>query len=299
MVPVFYAVRERSFQKLPTPLFNRGDGPSRRPPRRWSAAAGIVTGLVDINIFVIIARANQVELEELLKDHPLKGFDLDLPTVHFQAPALIPGTDSLMTVTAPRGCIASTFPSADPITHDKTTETLTLRVGFPRAGFSPIDARRLGSPPWTVHIDLLKPDLQGPAVGELLRKLKQPTGIALLFLISAAAARGVVKQFFQWVFGNSWVWKQAEVIRVHLVSLPKPATAFANFYARQSRMFRWSTIGAICIVGACFLLPYLLFGAIIFMFEPTYWVAGLLIVIVLCLIEIIAFVIRRLIPRPV
>jgi hypothetical protein len=64
-------------------------------------------------------------------------------------------------------------------------------------------------------------------------------------------------------------------------------------------MFRWAIIAAICIIGACFLLPYLLLGGIIFLFDPTYWVAGLSIVVVLCLIEIIAFAIRRSAPRRV
>jgi hypothetical protein len=242
---------------------------------------------------------NQTGLEKLLRDHPLKGFDIDLPTVHFQAPALIPGAGSLMTITAPRGCVASTFPSAEPITHDKTSETLTLPVGFPRAGFSPTEARRLGSPPWTVHVDLLDPTLQGPAIGELLRTLNQPGGIAFLFLISAAAVRGVAKQVFRWVFGGNWARKLVESVRVHLASLPRPTLAFANFYARRGRMFRWAIIAAICIIGACFLLPYLLLGGIIFLFDPTYWVAGLSIVVVLCLIEIIAFAIRRSAPRRV
>jgi hypothetical protein len=245
-------------------------------------------------------------MQNFIHDHPQssQSFDVNLPTVHFQAPWLIPGKDGLLTISAPRGCIADTFPAAESITNDKALERFKLPVGFPRSSFSLMDASRLTQEPWIIHVDLLKPVLQGAMIGSLLHGLNNQIGMAILFLITAVAFRIVVRATCRLLFGTGPLAASTAQIYARLNATWR---LVGDWYNSRSRAFRWSLIAALCLIGAFLLLPEfvlvafmslpaLVAAAFLVLLDPSYKIAIILFLIALCLIEIIAFIIRRFAP---
>jgi hypothetical protein len=246
-----------------------------------------------------------------------RSFDIDLPGFRKQTPWLVPGQDSWLTITAPRGCIAHTFPAAESIKFDKTTETFKLPVGFPRNSFSLLDASQIVQKPWLVRVDLLKPAFQGVVIGSLLRALNGQIGMAIFFLVTALAFRTLILNLYG-------------ILRSPLSSLitkcgPPVNAAWGvvrQWYFRQNRVLRWILIFVVLFIGVLFalpdlielvfLLPFLILElpqliltlaklvielpTLIFFIDPSYAIAEILFLVAVCFIEIVAFILRQSLP---
>ena len=123
-----------------------------------------------------------------------QGFNTLLPVIRVETSEFVPDKDSILTITAPRGCIADTFPAPVKIEYERTTETLTLRVGFPRDSFSLLEPRRIVEDPAIISVEFLKPSVRGKDVLSLLRALNAPAGLGLLVLVSALTWRSLVQR---------------------------------------------------------------------------------------------------------
>lgn len=247
----------------------------------------------------------------LVHAHPELGqsFDVELPVIHMlSTPFLVPARNSFLTIVAPRGCIADTFPRFETIRTQRVRETATLSVGYPRDGFSLADATHITQQPGFVHVDLLRTALQGIVAGTLVRGLNTPVGMAILFVTTVLAFRVTLQFACGAILGGRSLSSITMVIWTKVIA----AWRFARkWYSRQSRLIRWSLIVVLILVSAPFLLLelldwiflasfyiqdiplYLLEGVILLALDPSYWIAGILFLTVLSLVEIIAFVVRR------
>ncbi|PDT88893.1 hypothetical protein CO669_17310 [Bradyrhizobium sp. Y36] len=235
-------------------------------------------------------------MKTFTEQNPMQGFDIKLPTVHFQARPLDPGASSMMTITAPRGCIADTFPRAQSREEQGATETLRLRVGFPRQNFALQEAERLGAEPWNVHVYLVKPALRGRLAGAVARTLIDPWSLPILFLAVVLASRSLTVKAGRAIAQGERFTALTSRLCNRLSPARDKLTRLRHLYGRRGRLVRLLSSGAIVLVGLPIVL-ILLNGLSVLMMEPTFVVAAILVLVALVAIEAIAFLVRRL-PKP-
>jgi hypothetical protein len=242
----------------------------------------------DLTIVVKASCAPTNAMKTFVRKYPAahQGFNTFLPMVRLATPDFVPGKDSLLTITAPRGCIADTFPAPTRIESERTTETLTLRVGFPRDAFSLLKPQRIVEDPAIVSVEFLKPALRGKDMLSLLRALNSPVGLGFVVVLAALTSRSLAlrlgRRVLQFPYPNS-VWLRLR-----------------DWCAHSGQVITLS-LAAAALAAATFVLPNLPLVLVAILLDRTYWLAIALFMIALCTIEVIAFILRRLtrkIPPP-
>ncbi|MDA9483441.1 hypothetical protein XI07_15755 [Bradyrhizobium sp. CCBAU 11445] len=224
-----------------------------------------------------------------VRNHPTEyqEFVSKLPMIQFQAPGLIPSKYSMLTITAPRGCIAETFPATISIKRKGKTETLRLRVGFPRDAFSLFEPQRMLEDPMLVHVELAKPHLRGAAMLEVLRALNSPAGLAGIFVLTIIATRGLSRRLGRCILQY----------RLPMMAWRRTRELFVRYGRDIGFFLRSIALWVICWLA----LPRISLIMLVIMLDPTYWLAATVFLVTLFAIEVLAFIIRRLarkIPPP-
>ncbi|TBA72911.1 hypothetical protein [Rhizobium ruizarguesonis] len=222
----------------------------------------------------------------------LPGFDTTLPMVRFQAPELVPDRSSILTITAPQGCIAETFPPATRFISDGKKETLKLPVGFPRESFSLFDAHRIVEDPINVHVDFIYHAFRGNFLGSTFQTMNNWPGMAALFILFAVTTGVFLRKVRNTLTINQYTAPMLDFFSF-VVGLPfRPLVRASAWYRRRTRLTRWVIITVAALTISAFTFATLAPVVFAILIEPPYWVATALFFSNLLGIEIVAFLIR-------
>jgi hypothetical protein len=213
-----------------------------------------------------------------------QAFDVEIPTIHLQAPLLIPGKGSILTVTAPRGCISDSYPAGARVSQDGRNEIYEIDVGFPRTEFSLFDADRMFLAPWVVQVHLMKTWARSGIWQTLARALLSWPGTVALFVLTIFATSAVLQ-------GNLAPWRGTIVAAVGN-SLRRIGTSFAGL-GRISR----AAIVAVMVVIAILLLMIVALWWIASMIDPSFGGIGPAFFAAIALIELLRLAGRWLYRR--
>lgn len=229
-----------------------------------------------------------------------QAFQLAIPTITIQGPLLVPAPESVLVVTAPRGCIADTYPAAQQVSHDDQVETLQIKVGFPRSTFSLFEAYRIFSEPWFIQINLMKQSLRGVFWQTVLRTLLSRPGMIAMFVLAAAGTLGALRGDFRLWPSRGVEPSLTDKLGTKIATAPVQAFRRVRaFIAERGRVVRWLIIGCLSIAGALF--AAVLVAAMILLwlasyFEPALSGIGPEFFGAIALIEIVRWAGRRLVP---
>lgn len=225
--------------------------------------------------------------------------ELGTAYVRFQGPAMFAGEGSVLTVTAPPGCIADTYPPYSELRRDGTVDRFLIPVGFPRAGLPLLELDKAVAPPDFVYLRFTDERLRSPTGQALVQAFLGLPGLAMLFLLTAFAMNGTlagigatlspvpgrvaraIVRAFAWCkesvkqglvrFRSAhWSWKVGLFV-VGMVFYPLPTLAVASilasragwrFFSGLPRRTRWLATSLVVVIAAVYWKQLVLMSAV-------------------------------------